>query len=651
MDIETTPRKKALLEKRGIYTTEDLLNFLPRKYYDYTHVYNEVTPSMDGVTGCFVGRLDGLKKKATSNKCSAIIFKLFLKAGRNINVTIFAQAYLWNSLISKEKRMVAVCGTLSYHQTYGFSITDPKHVVDYAKINTVTGIETEYSHISGISQEYMVKLIDEALDNYTDTPIDKDLLQKYKMASLPGIKQAYQMLHHPTDMNISRAQQRIVIDRMLKSELEMVHKERQYCKGTTVTIKSTKITQSIISSLPYSLTTDQEKYFEQMKHNIREGKRISALIQGDVGCGKTLIAILMLFLMAENGFQGEIMAPTAILARQHYEEIKKYGDTYGIKVAYFDGKVTAAAKRKIAEKVASGEISIVVGTQALASKYLTYSRLGLVIIDEEHRFGVKQRNALLDESVHGVNTILMSATPIPRTLASSIHGNSMEIMDIHSMPACRKPVQTATCKTDNAIFRFMEKELAAGRQAYVVCPLIEKNEDAEVMKDVISVNETYDIYKEHFGSFYNIAMLNGKMSEKEINEIIQQFKEGKVHILISTTVVEVGVNVPNASVIVISNAERFGLAAMHQLRGRVGRGKYKSYCILKSSATENERLHTMETCADGFSIAEKDLQLRGAGDMIGIKQSGNTEFIEYILRYPNMYEVIKKLAVDIVDRE
>ena len=651
MDIETTPRKKALLEKRGIYTTEDLLNFLPRKYYDYTHVYNEVTPSMDGVTGCFVGRLDGLKKKATSNKCSAIIFKLFLKSGRNINVTIFAQAYLWNSLISKEKRMVAVCGTLSYHQTYGFSITDPKHVVDYAKINTVTGIETEYSHISGISQEYMVKLIDEALDNYTDTPIDKDLLQKYKMVSLPGIKQAYQMLHHPTDMNISRAQQRIVIDRMLKSELEMVHKERQYCKGTTVTIKSTKITQSIISSLPYSLTTDQEKYFEQMKHSIREGKRISALIQGDVGCGKTLIAILMLFLMAENGFQGEIMAPTAILARQHYEEIKKYGDTYGIKVAYFDGKVTAAAKRKIAEKVASGEISIVVGTQALASKYLTYSRLGLVIIDEEHRFGVKQRNALLDESVHGVNTILMSATPIPRTLASSIHGNSMEIMDIHSMRACRKPVQTATCKTDNAIFRFMEKQLAAGRQAYVVCPLIEKNEDAEVMKDVISVNETYDIYKEHFGSFYNIAMLNGKMSEKEINEIIQQFKEGKVHILISTTVVEVGVNVPNASVIVISNAERFGLAAMHQLRGRVGRGEYKSYCILKSSATENERLQTMETCADGFSIAEKDLQLRGAGDMIGIKQSGNTEFIEYILRYPNMYEVIKKLAVDIVDRE
>ena len=250
MDIETTPRKKALLEKRGIYTTEDLLNFLPRKYYDYTHVYNEVTPSMDGVTGCFVGRLDGLKKKATSNKCSAIIFKLFLKSGRNINVTIFAQAYLWNSLISKEKRMVAVCGTLSYHQTYGFSITDPKHVVDYAKINTVTGIETEYSHISGISQEYMVKLIDEALDNYTDTPIDKDLLQKYKMASLPGIKQAYQMLHHPTDMNISRAQQRIVIDLMLKSELEMVHKDRQYCKGTTVTIKSTKITQSIKSSLP-----------------------------------------------------------------------------------------------------------------------------------------------------------------------------------------------------------------------------------------------------------------------------------------------------------------------------------------------------------------------------------------------------------------
>lgn len=650
MEIQTTPKKKLLLEKRGIYMKEDLLDFLPRKYHDFTTKYRQVNPLMNGMCGCFIGIANDFKKKNTANECSCITFKLKMDAGRPVKICLFGQAFMWKMLKEKNGKELAVCGTLTYTNPYGFSIADPKHIVDAYKADSVCKIETEYSHISGISQEYMVSLIDDAISCCEEMPIDDDLLRKYKIASLPGTKEAYQTLHHPKSMNMDKARQRIVVNKMLKFLIEMEHQNRNYAKGTQVIIKSTKVVRDIIKNLPYSLTDDQNKYLVQMTDSIRNGKRVSALLQGDVGCGKTMIAVLMLFLMAENGYQGELMAPTAILAKQHYEEIKKYADMYGIETAYIDGTVSAGSKKKIMAGIESGKISIVVGTQALAFGNIKFHNLGMAIIDEEHRFGVEQRNAILDNAAYGVNTLLMSATPIPRTLANSIHGNT-EIMDIHTMPSNRKPVQTAICNSDNTIFKFLDQQLAEGRQAYVVCPLIEKTDEDGLMKDVLSVNDTYDIYKKHYGEFYQVAMLNGKMSEKEISDTIQKFKDGNIHVLISTTVIEVGVNVPNASVIVISNAERFGLAAMHQLRGRVGRGQYKSYCILKSADRENERLKTMVDCADGFTIAEKDLSLRGAGNLIGLKQSGNSKLMDLVLQYPNMYEIIKNLAGEIVDRE
>jgi ATP-dependent DNA helicase RecG len=354
--------------------------------------------------------------------------------------------------------------------------------------------------------------------------------------------------------------------------------------------------------------------------------------------------------MAENGYQGVLMAPTSILAKQHYEEFKTYGDRFHIPVAYLDGSVPAVEKKKILEGLKSGDIKIVIGTHTLANGKCEYANLGMTVIDEEHRFGVEQKNALLKEAERGVNTILMSATPMPHTIAGSMHGNNVKIYDIRTMPASRIPVQTAINSSDRVIFDFIEKQLKEGRQAYVVCPLIEKNEESEAMAGVISVTDTAEMYKKRFPG-YKIGVLSGRLDEEETDDTIRKFKDGETDILISTTVVEVGVNVPNASVIVISNAERFGLAAMHQLRGRVGRGSYKSYCILKSSEKDNERLNTLVNCSSGFDIAEQDLKLRGAGELTGTRQSGFTHCMELVMEYPNLFGKLKELAKEMVDLE
>lgn len=649
-EIRTTPNTQKILASKDIYTTEDLLNCLPKKYYDYIFTYREIYPSMVGFTGCFCGVGKKIKKINTSTKCSCITFKIEMKNGKSVRVTLFGHNYIYKSLQNKIGKNVAAFGRLEYDEKYGYSLADVKRIVYEQEKQPFNRIEPEYTHIPKISQETLVKLIDEALDQYEEKPLDLDLAKKYHLNTLPSTKDAYQMLHHPTSLHMEKAIQRLVVNDMLKFAVNMERQSRNKAKGTHVVIRTTKVTQDIIASLPYTLTQDQKTSFEKMKADIRNGKRVSALIQGDVGCGKTMIATLMLFLMAENGYQGVLMAPTSILAKQHYEEIKKYGDRYGIHVVYLDGKMSASAKKNVLSDITSGSAQIVIGTHTLSGN-ITYSNsLGMVIIDEEHRFGVDQRNALLDKAEKGVNTIVMSATPIPRTVAGILHGNDTEIYDIHTMPACRKPVQTAINCSDTVIFNFLEKQLAQGRQVYVVCPLIETNTDTELMKDVLSVEETYQIYQKHFQGRYHVAMLNGKMKEAETNSIIQDFKDNRTQILISTTVIEVGVNVPNASVIVISNAERFGLAAMHQLRGRVGRGSYNSYCILKSTDKANQRLNTMVRCADGFHIAEEDLRQRGAGDLIGTKQSGFFKYMDLIIKYPNLYSIIKKLAVEVVDR-
>lgn len=653
-EITATTRAKNILNKKNIHSMDDLLHYFPRKYNDFSNIYKKVTPHLNGHDGCFVGTLKNgsVIKSQAATKCSCIKFKLLMENENKISVTIFGQCFMESRLYEIQGSLIAVCGTLLYSDKYGYVITSPAHIDKIKSIqhlSNMAGIEPVYTHIKGISDETFTSLMDNAISECFDNPIiDKNLLEKYDLSDMPTLKEAYYMIHHPaTVKQISPAQDRIDFNDMLLYAMELEIKNREASKGTHVAIKSTKIVRDIITNLPYTLTPDQQKCFDAMLTDLRNGKRVSCLIQGDVGCGKTLLAELILFLMAENGYQGVIMAPTAVLALQHYQEIENIAERYGINAAYLDGSVPASKKKIIYEDLSAGKIQILVGTHAIVSGKVNYSRLGVVIIDEEQRFGVNQRNVLLSESKNGVNTISMSATPMPRTLASTIHGG-VDIYDIRSMPACRIPVQTAINNSDEKIYDWIEKQLLQGKQAYVVCPLIEENSDASIMEGVDSVETTYEKYRKRFTE-YTVATLNGDMSESEKNDTVMAFKAGKTHILISTTVIEVGVNVPNASVIVIVNAERFGLATMHQLRGRVGRGNDKGYCILKSADRDNQRLNIMVNNRDGFSIAEEDMKLRGAGDIIGTRQSGSMRYMDLILSKPALYEKARKIAIELVD--
>ncbi|MBO5373762.1 MAG: DEAD/DEAH box helicase [Lachnospiraceae bacterium] len=651
-EIITTPKKKSILEKKGIYTNEDLLNFLPRAYKDYSREFTEISIHLSGSTGCFLGEPSDLRRKY-NNKRSVISFKLRSANNYYIHCTIIGQDFMYNVLDNMmNHKEIAVFGTITHSEDYGFSIMQPELVTYYGTHKKHLGIKPVYTKFSGISEDGMKELIDTALAEYDEKDIaDKEMLERYGLFKVPATKEAYRMLHKPASMNIADAKYRLKINKLLHFALTLEENTRKEAKGTHIILNNLTIVADIIKNLPYKLTVDQNKYLKEMINNINAGKRVSALLQGDVSCGKTMVAILMLFAMAENGYQGVLMAPTSILAEQHYEEIKKYADKYGVEVAYLNGTVSTKEKKRIAQGLSSATIKIVVGTQSLASTKITYGHLGMVIIDEEHRFGVEQRDVLLSHAQEGVNTLVMSATPMPRTLAGAVHGNNTEIYDIKTMPAERIPVQTAINNSDAVIMNFIEEQLIAGRQAYVVCPLIEHEEEKQGMENVRSVQETVELYKDRFEPFYPVAVLNGKMKEAEVDEIIKSFKENKTSILISTTVIEVGVNNTNASVIVISNAERFGLATMHQLRGRVGRGSHKSYCILQSSDKENERLQTMVNCRDGFTIAQEDLKLRGAGDIIGVKQSGVSEYIDLIQEEPKLYETCCKMAVEILNNK
>lgn len=389
---------------------------------------------------------------------------------------------------------------------------------------------------------------------------------------------------------------------------------------------------------------------EQLKY-VAEGNAVNALIQGDVSCGKTITAFLLLIQAAENGFQSAIMAPTVVLASQHYDELLKLLDGTGLKCAFLNGSLKKKEKDDILKKLASGEINIIVGTHSLTEDSVIFKNLGLIVIDEEQRFGVEKREKMREKAMYNPAYVSMSATPIPRTLASVIYGKNVDLFTIQSMPSGRKPVTTLYMK-NKAIPRILIQELLAGRQAYVICPLIEDNPNSEVMANCISVEQVkqqYDRLLQNYG--FKSETLTGKMSEKEMLSVLNDFKTNKIQILISTTVVEVGVNNPNATVIVIQNAERFGLSSLHQLRGRVRRGNYAPYCILQSEQEHNERIEAMCQTENGFELSKLDMQIRKTGDILGTAQSGENRYISLMENYPKSYMYAEKLAAELYERK
>ena len=500
-------------------------------------------------------------------------------------------------------------------------------------------IYTAYEKIRGISESNFERIINECLEHATiPDKVPRELLHKYNL--IPK-DEAIREMHKPSSVEgVKKAKYRLNMDDLLYFALQLEEKNRNLPAGSAYGIHSLAITTKIIENLPFQLTKDQKSAYEELVNRIRSGKRLNALIQGDVGCGKTILAFLLMFVMADNGFQSVLLAPTQVLASQHYNELKEMAAPYDIDVVYIANGLKKKEREAILKSIEDGSALMIVGTHSVLSKEVKFHDLGLSITDEEHRFGVLQREEITTKAKAGMHTVTMSATPIPRSL-SDVLLSTTEVFNIQSMPNGRKPIQTAICASQNTIFQFIKKEIEKGHQAYVVCPLIEDKQG--IMEGILSVEQTYTEYANVFGK-NAVAVLNGKMKEDETEKVIRSFKNGEIKILVSTTVVEVGVNVPNATVIVINNAERFGLASLHQLRGRVGRGNSLGYCILNSVHKNNKRLLALCKYKNGFQIAESDYALRGSGNILGTEQSGSNYYVELSMKYPDLFSELQKYA-------
>ena len=505
-------------------------------------------------------------------------------------------------------------------------------------------IYTAYEKIRGISESNFERIINECLEHATiPDKVPRELLHKYNLMSKD---EAIREMHKPSSVEgVKKAKYRLNMDDLLYFALQLEEKNRNLPVGSAYGIHSLAITTKIIENLPFQLTKDQKSAYEELVNRIRSGKRLNALIQGDVGCGKTILAFLLMFVMADNGFQSVLLAPTQVLASQHYNELKEMAAPYDIDVVYIANGLKKKEREAILKSIEDGSALMIVGTHSVLSKEVKFHDLGLSITDEEHRFGVLQREEITTKAKAGMHTVTMSATPIPRSL-SDVLLSTTEVFNIQSMPNGRKPIQTAICASQNTIFQFIKKEIEKGHQAYVVCPLIEDKQG--VMEGILSVEQTYTEYANVFGK-NAVAVLNGKMKEDETEKVIRSFKNGEIKILVSTTVVEVGVNVSNATVIVINNAERFGLASLHQLRGRVGRGNSQGYCILNSVHKNNKRLLALCKYKNGFQIAEADYALRGCGNILGTEQSGSNYYVELSMRYPDLFNELQKYAKKYMD--
>lgn len=507
------------------------------------------------------------------------------------------------------------------------------------------GFRPVYRKIPGMSEEYFSSVMAEALAHLGDVD---DYLSEDECHALdvPGTAETFRLAHLPESAEeVGQARRRILVDSMYPfcREMEMKRTEAAM-ESPFIPAAAFGTMERLQKMLPYRLTGDQKDALEKMLHAMKAGKRLDVLLQGDVGCGKTVVAVILAACMSESGYQTAVVCPTAVLAGQHLTEFSSLLDKLGVKTAYLQGGMKAADRKALLKDIKSGEVGVVVGTHALFSDDVEFKALGLMITDEEHRFGVRQKEMLRKKAAQGVHSVSMSATPIPRSIAVTLYGEGMEIINIKTMPAGRKPVKTILYSDEEKVYRSMMNQIRAGHQCYVVCPLIEDS-DSDKLADVDSVETTMQKMTAWFGQFptVRIEALTGEMPQEQMETVIGRFKAGQTHIVVSTTVVEVGVNVPNATVMLVKNAERFGLAQLHQLRGRVGRSDLQGYCVLLSDKTDNDRLNTMVATNDGFEIAQKDLELRGTGQVLGVRQSGFDACVDNMLKNPELYQSIRSL--------
>lgn len=639
-DIGITPRKASQFAAKGICTVQDLLMFYPTKYLDFR---NPISLA-DGKQ--YAGQHVAVRGQVVSTRViNGKHFMLRLSDGNNFcSVFWFNQSYRARQF--SVGQMLAVGGIASWSDEYkSLTISAPDFVS--CDLQTAFCIKPIYRKIKGMSDEYLLDAIALALP-YIRKCVSDPLTEEQRNAlRVPELARCVRMAHAPQDeTDIMLSRRRRAVDVLYPFCYGLEVKKAEAAKVSPFRIKdAAAVVKKAQNELPFELTEDQNKAVRHVLEEMQLGNRVDALVQGDVGCGKTVVAQIAALGMAMNGYQCAVMCPTLVLAGQHYDNFTNFLAKFGYTVVFLHGGMKVREEKAALAKIASGEANVVVGTHSIFSDKVKFKKLGLTIVDEEHRFGVEQREGLKQKAKEGVHNISMSATPIPRTLATTLYGEGTEIVNIHTMPAGRKPVKTIVWSNENTCMESVYKQIKQGHQCYVICPLIEDS-DSDALAGVESVETTAQNLKAWFAKYpgVRIEAISGDMKAKDVQAGIDKFAAGSADILISTTIVEVGVNVPNSTVIVIKNAERFGLAQLHQLRGRVGRSSFQSYCVLLSQDKENERLQTMAATTDGFKIAEKDLELRGTGQILGVKQSGKDMYMETMLKYPKLYKEIRTQA-------
>lgn len=617
-------KTEKLFQKMGVYTTGDLLRYYPRTYdiYEAPVPVSELEEgTVAAVEGCVFGSV-----QVSPNRKLQTVSALIRDLTGTLKVLWFRMPFLRNTLRSGSR--IIVRGRV-VNKRGGLVMEHPEifqPVEKYQeKLNTMQPV---YPLTAGLSNLTVMKAVREALEHIhlQRETIPESIRQRYHLCEY---NYALRGIHFPADKTMYMyARKRLVFEEFLEFLLAIRQmKEEKETSVNGCRMEKKQEVDDFLSQLPFELTNAQKKVWKEIRKDMQGDYTMSRLVQGDVGSGKTIVAVLALLEAACNGYQGAMMAPTEVLARQHYQSVCEMFEQYGIpfRTELLTGSMKAKERREAYERIETGESQIIIGTHALIQEKVNYRNLGLVITDEQHRFGVRQREALAKKG-NMPHILVMSATPIPRTLAIIIYGD-LDLSVIDELPKDRLPIKNCVVDTGyrETAYRFMKKQVEEGRQCYVICPMVEESEAMEA-ENVIDYST---MLSERMGPEVTVGYLHGKMKQAQKDEIMEKFAQNQIQILVSTTVVEVGINVPNATVMMVENAERFGLAQLHQLRGRVGRGAFQSYCIFMTASRAKEtkkRLDILNHSNDGFYIAGEDLKLRGPGDLFGIRQSGLMEF-------------------------
>lgn len=655
------PKIAYKLNKLGIYTVQDLMMYFPKKHIDYSS-RTLIRDLKENETTTVFGYIKSVSAFNTQKKLSVVKVTVADESGR-LDLSFF-QAKSNRFMLERTKAQFPINAGIMLSGKVKRNNFDGKLTFDKPTYSIMTGefLEDKNSNLNiarivpiyTVCEDLSIKVLRRAIFNAIQKYKDEieNVIPEFlrKKIGLLDKKIAVEQIHFPeTQELLEQARFSLIFEELFLIQLKMVRLREQNAhnhSALALKIKEKGLVRQFIDGLPFELTGAQKRAVNEILNDLNSDIPMARLLQGDVGSGKTVVATIMLLTGVENGYQGALMAPTEILAQQHYNNLQQWLTPMGISVGLFLGSQGKKVREKFRTDLRNGQMNIAVGTHALIQEDVDFNNLGAIVVDEQHRFGVKQRNVLKKKS-QNPQMLTMTATPIPRTLALTVHGD-LDLTIIDELPKGRKPIKTSLVTSHRGVYELIKSEIESGRQAYVVYPLIEESETLSAKAATI---EAEKLQKEVFPQF-KIGLLHGKLKNDEKEQVMADFKNKKYDILVSTTVVEVGVDVPNATVMLIENAERFGLSQLHQLRGRVGRNSLQSYCILQTASKSQEtreRLKIMTETNDGFVIAEKDLQLRGPGEFLGTRQSGLPDLIiSDIVRDAKILEIARNEAIDFV---